>query len=110
MPYIWNVGGLTGFPHSAGQSASRVECALPGDNFELLGLGGGCAPQLRAAQYSRFRVDAPHRAEVPSEAVAHRLKDLRRRFRDRRGVRQDARDTVLHKQALLGAPALGYID
>ena len=36
--------------------------------------------------------------------------DLWRSFIERGGLRQDARDAVLHEQALLGAPALGHID
>jgi hypothetical protein len=75
----------------------------------LLGLDGGCAPQLRAAQYARFRIDAPHRTEVPSEAFTHCLKDLWRRFRKRCGVRQDTCNAVLHEQAVPGASALGHI-
>src|SRR6202035_3936645 len=69
-----------------------------------------CAPQLRAAEYVRFRIDAPHRTEVPSEAFTHRPKDLWRRFRNARSIRQDARNAVLHEQALLGAPAFGHIE
>src|ERR1700730_4090790 len=87
-----------------------MERALSGDNLELGGLDGGCAPQLRTAQYARFRIDAPHRTEVPSEAFTQCLKDLWGRFRNCRGVREDARNAVLHQQALLGVPALGYID
>src|ERR1700732_2804691 len=87
-----------------------MERALSGDNLELGGLDGGCAPQLRTAQYARFRIDAPHRTEVPPEAFTQRLKYLWRRFLNRRGFRQNPRNAVLHEQALLGAPAFGYID
>ena len=67
-------------------------------------------PQLGVAEYTRFPVDAPQRTAVPSQAFAHRLKDLWRSFLKRGGFRQDARNAVLHEQALLGVLALGYID
>src|SRR6266702_1321083 len=110
MDNIWNVRGSTARPDPARKPAPRPERARPGDSFELRRLDRRFAPHLRAAECPRFPVDAPQHTDVPSHALAHRLQDLWRRFRDRRGVRQDARNSVLHEQALLGAPALGYID
>jgi hypothetical protein len=67
-------------------------------------------PQLGVAEYTRFPIDAPQRTEVPSQTLAHCLEDLWRSFIERGSVRQDSRNAVLREQALLGAPALGYID
>src|SRR5258706_7933206 len=51
----------------------------------------------------------PQSAEIPSRPLAYHLEDFWYGFPDGGGLRQDARDAVLHDQAVLSVPALCHI-
>jgi hypothetical protein len=66
-------------------------------------------PHLDAAERTRLAVEAPQRAQVPYQALAHSLKDLWRDVFESRCLREHLGDGVLRHEALLGPLALGDV-
>src|SRR5712692_964532 len=66
-------------------------------------------PHLDAAEHTCLAVEAPQRAQVPYQALAHGLQDFWRGFWERRRPRQYLCDGVLHHETLLGPLALGDV-
>src|SRR4029077_172175 len=75
--------GLPGLPDAAGQAYARVEAELPGGGQELGDAHLGVVPGFQAAKLGSRRVHDPQRADVPVEALADGLQDLRRRLLER---------------------------
>src|SRR5262249_36328213 len=109
MDDIGNVGRRTAGPDAAWQPAPGKKCARTTRGLKVWGRDGLFMPQLDAAQHPRLAVEAPQRAQVPSQALAHGLQDAWRGFWERPRPRQYLCNDVLRHETLLGLLALGDV-
>src|SRR5262249_59730315 len=106
---IRDAHGCAARPGPARQTAPARKRARPSRGLELRGLDRRRAPQLRATENTRFPIQEPPRAEVPSHALAQGPEDPGHRFLDRDRFRQDPGGAVLREDSLPGTLALGQV-
>ena len=94
-------------PHRAGQPATRRKYRLTARRAEWRRLHVRHVPDRSAPQRPRFTIDDPERAPFPSGRLPDDAEEVRRRAVERGGLGQDARDGILHREALVGARELG---
>src|SRR5215470_10468968 len=107
MGDIGDVGGRTAGPDAAWQPAPGEERVRTTRGLKAWNRDGRFMPHLDAAEHTCLAVEAPQRAQIPVQALAHGLQDFWRGFWERRRLCQDLGDGVLYHETLLGPLALG---
>jgi hypothetical protein len=108
----WKIGVLCdvgnplrfgGGPDASRQTGAAQKFAGASGGDERGGGHGGRVPDVHATQELPGSIDTPERADVPAQAFADRLQDLRRGFGERGRLGEHADDAEFGRAPFLGA-------